>query len=105
MTVNLTPEQEAKLLADYHTRKTEREAIDQQLKKEQETRNAFYQELHNKQNQPHKLRKPQICEKCGLTINAKEMAVSRSVKVGFGFPEGYHRVTYYRHSGECPSRV
>jgi hypothetical protein len=103
MVVNLTKERETELLNAHHLRCSEIEAehkrLDQERQQSKADREATYQEYVQKQNKPHKLRNPQICRVCNQLINAKEYAISQSVKVGFGFTEGFHRVTVYRHEG------
>jgi hypothetical protein len=57
----------------------------------------FWTHKRAAENKPRKTKTDHTCEKCALTIKAGSLAVKRVVRVGFGFPEGWHRVTFYRH--------
>lgn len=103
MTITLSPERTAELLNDYKTRKAkveaERQAYAELQAKAKAEREAMYQATrHNRNdNTPHKAKVEHACEVCGETIQKGTWMYTRVVTTGYGWPEGYHRVTYYRH--------
>ena len=101
MVVSLSPEREAELLAEYKAKKAAiAEAIKNQHAEQEKQRletSLFYQKLQAAKQKPKTARKPHPCEVCGLEIAVGEKLVSRSVTVGYGYPEGLHYTTFYRH--------
>ena len=99
---DLTPEIVARLEAERKAKIVANDKIFESLAKERSELNAFLaQKRANSQKPVQSTRKQHICTKCGGTIPTKSQAEKRIVIVGFGWPEGYHRVTKYSHV-ECP---
>lgn len=97
------PNKIAEQYAEYKRREAERREQEATLRLEREARTAEIQAAIAKKCKPRKLRKPQRCIKCGAVIAVGELGKPRTVTTGFGWREGFHRVTVYEHSPSCPS--
>lgn len=77
MTVHLSPERQAELLADFHKREAERKAERQRnielTKQQKQDRDAYYAGLIK----PYKSRKAHLCERCGCMMEDKTWVIRR----------------------------
>ncbi len=102
-----------RVLAEYKRKAAEKaklEAAEQaQRQKQREEKQAFWSnkwtEIKAKENQVHTatrdLKTP--CDKCAAKILKGQRYTRRTEITGYGYPEGYHHVTYLRHAdtGDC----
>ena len=99
MVVNLSPERQAELLAEYHRKKQEREATDAKLKAERTAQQTYIkaQVEATRLNEIHTATKDYVCQNCGIKIPKGTRYRRGKVPVGFGWAEGTHyaeRVTH-----------
>lgn len=46
-----------------------------------------------------------ICEACKNIIHKEQQYTSRKIQTGYGYPEGPHYTTLYKHYPACPKEA
>jgi hypothetical protein len=57
-----------------------------------------------KQSKPHKARKAHICCECGGEIKPETYYTKVSIITGYGYSEGSHYTSLYKHHPNCPTQ-
>ena len=101
MVVNVTPEMIARFEADRKAKLAVIQAEQAQKDLEKQKKQEYFQKYYERQNATHTARVEHPCEDCNGTIRKGEKMKMRTDTMGFGWPEGVHRMTFYRHE-RCP---
>ena len=104
MASEMNPDKVAEQARLYRERKAKKEAEEAERKAAAEKRQAEIRAIQEKREKPRRLRKEQVCCECHGKIAKGEMGKPQTVSTGFGWPEGFHRITIYRHYPECPKK-